>query len=1100
MDWLREGVAPNDAVLSVFERAKLWLRSIYAGVRSKLKPEVRSVFEDMVLLHDYPEVQAFERTVGELEGMDKEAMFTDGRRRRLRVQRSGRAYSVDAHDAEGRQLFMRQYGDVGDAAREIAGVPSIDNPTPAGSRAMRMERPDERAARERDAELRIASDDLQVQDVAGAAGAAETQVLYQERGDEDPRRRQQLRNLAEGRKTQLLNRLAELGVDRGDLTPWSTRPLRELEMEDLRRIHTQMLNLRAEGSQETARKYERRDVIRFGRNRVRQIQTSLQRIMRDTKRMPAELRSPLRKLLTDLDLVRRGQTDEARLEVGAPETDPMRLLGTLQAAIAGKFDPAQKPPGTLQAEDLAGKRLSELNLLELERLHNTIAYIATEVTKAQEALQAGYRATATQVGNEVVRDLSRAPPMHEGAVRRTVTQLLGERPGFMLERIGGGLRSALYKTLWTPIVQGAQNKRRLIREVAGRYHTDMRSAGIEMNRGQLESWMRERIEVPGWAAEIHKWTRAEVMSLALMWRDPYDRRNLVDQRSAAAAAETPFTGGLVFTRRGHQSRETVQLSQAQILELIGLLGEQEQRFIGAPVRRMFDDLFLRINAIFREKYGYDLEQSPDYFPVEMAAGHVPDNPESGGAVDFYRAAEAQGSAEPYQGMIQWRTGAVKPMVLRPVNTIINRSLDRAATYVGLEMPLTSARRLMSRKDVTATMRDRFGQDVPQVLNRYLRDMAGNGEIQDGIERALMQLKRNVSVGSLGLSGKVALSQALSLPLYAAHVPGKYIVDSVWEMASPRAARRIMERHTIRDPDFAERSEYGFDPDVETGRMFTGRGVLPADRSRLRRYHERATNILMLGIRGVDRFTVARGEQAAVNHALGVFAGESPMTQDMGGVVKVTAQQARDMSVDDRMTLAYQWANWVTGRTQPSFLPEHMSSFARGRVSKYFASFSGYTNVAFNALRRSIRVAREQHFRDPEANRSAMLAVMTIMVIGPLGVSMLSYLRQMAQGEDEPDPIWKGMVQGQAALVYGVRDVGYFITSGRVRGLGMDNPTAGAVKDLISSGDALGRAIWTEDDDRIERAVERTVASGFRMVGIPYWTPRNWVEAAMEGLD
>ena len=296
-------------------------------------------------------------------------------------------------------------------------------------------------------------------------------------------------------------------------------------------------------------------------------------------------------------------------------------------------------------------------------------------------------------------------------------------------------------------------------------------------------------------------------------------------------------------------------------------------------------------------------------PVETAQSDQPDplaraarclypgfRPEGGGAVDFYRAQEAEGSAEPFQGMVQWRTGALKPMVLRPVNTTINRSIDRAAAYVGLEMPLTAARRLMSRRNVTALMRERWGVDTPNTLNRYLRDVAGSGEIQDGVERVLMSLKRNVSVASLGLSGKVALSQSLSLPVYGIHVPGRYIIEAIGQMARPKTAREIMQTHTQYDPDFADRSSYGFDPDVESGRMFSGRGLLPpAGRGPVRRAHDVATNLLMWGIRRVDRFTVARGEQAAVLHAQAVFEGQAAMPSDMAGELGVTADQARARS-------------------------------------------------------------------------------------------------------------------------------------------------------------------------------------------------------------
>ena len=1105
VDWLREGVIPNDAVLTTFERARKWLRDIYAGIRSQLNNDVRRVFEDLIVLNDYPEIAAFERVSGELGAIEGEGYFTDGGHR-LRVRREGGAYLVDAHDDKGRQTFNRSHADVADAAREIIGLPTVETPMPAGNRAMRIERADERAAREREAELRIATDDVTLREVATGTGIAEEQLLHQTRDDE------RRANLAKGRKTQLLNRLQELGVEPGEVTPWSSKPANELSYEDLRRVYEQLLEARREGRAFEVRRYERREVLRYGRQRLRTIQASLQNILRETKTLPEPLRDGLRKLLNDLELNRAGRASVERVDPAAGETDPARLL----AVLARWVDREDLPIGTLIGEEI-DKPLADMTLMEMERLHNTIQHTVHQVRVLQGGLQSAYRQEARRVAAGAAGELRRRAPVRSGTMRRALTALAGERPGFLLERMGGGLRSALYSTLYRDVAQGAQEKRRVVQREGGRYIADLRAAGITRTSRQLEVWLREAVDVPEWATKLgHTWRRGELMSLALMWRDPYSRRNLIDPRSAAEQEADPFPGGIVFVDRGRQATTPVQLEPAQIIELISLLGPEEHRFIDRPLRGLFDRLYGRLNDVFFRKYGYHLEQAPEYFPIEVSSAHVPDNPEAGGAVDFYRRQEAAGSAEPFQGMVQWRTGAIKPMVLRPVNTVVNRALDRSASYAGLELPLTAARRLMARRNVTALMRERWGADVPNVLNRYLRDVAGSGEIQDGMERFLMSLKRNVSVASLGLSGKVALSQALSLPLYSIHVPWRYLVNATASMARPSVAREVMQSHTKYDPDFAERSNYGFDPDIERGKMFSSRGVLPPDRSALSRHHERATSFFMWGIRRVDRFTVARGEQAAILHAEAVFEGQEAMPREMFDELGVTAEQARARPVEERLRLAYQWGNWVTGRTQPSFLAEHMSAFARGKITRYFASFSGYTNVAFNALRRAARVAREGNMRDGEANRAAMMAIMSIMVIGPLGVSLMGYIRSLARG-DEPDPLWKAFLAAQSALVYGWKDVQYWLLTGRRFGRGIDNPTMAATEDMISSLDALARAIGSGErvrageitqavvgippwepaagEDRVERAARRVVASGFRMVGMPYWTPRGWSDMA-----
>ena len=1084
VDWLREGaLPPSDATGTVFERMKRWLRTIYAGLRSQLNPEVRRVFEEIILSDDAPQVLAFDAAREDLQDTN-DAHFTDEDGGRLHAhRRKDGSWYADALDSEGNRRLRREHPDVDSLAREVGGVRTIETPVPMGNARMRMERPQDTAARARDAELRTETDDMTLSELQQAS-ESEASVLYQE-GEQQPAPAEQPQQL----------------------TPEQLYRQRIEQLKRGRRTQAARASGREQGRQEaretTARSYERRDAVRFARKRIREVQRSLQEVLRETRTMPSEVREFLEPLLKGLKLTRVGRTATKRLEADTGQVDMLRILAVLRMLLK---DAGELPPGLLTDSD---KKFEDMTLLEIEKLHNTVRFVVHHTRAAQAALRKGHQQRAAIAAKNIVGELRRVPPSSMPGGLRALGQVLGERPGFLLERVGGGLRSETYQTLYAAVEQGGVKQRAVAGDAMRQFEEDVRAAGIEQTQGKRFFWLGERIKAPEWAEAIHKrWTRGELMSLALMWNDPYARRNLIYREMWEAEREArrlrgkevdpdeePPPHGIVFYESGAQGTTPHPLTTKQVRELIGLLSDEDRRFIGTPVRKLFDDLYEQLNAVFREKYGYDLEQAPSYFPIQVASVEVPDDYDAASAFENYLRNPGDRTSKPFQGMVKWRTGAVKPMVLRPLSEALNSAVNHASGYIGLEMPLTDAGRIMATNAVTATMRERFGSDLPGVVDRYLRDMAGRGEPMDGLDRLLTALRHNVSVGALGLNPKVAASQAFSYGLGQIHMPAKYLFRGISDMASPARAREILETHTRMSPNFAARTDRSFDPDVARG---SGQRLLPPTKSTLGRRHEQAANLFMLGISRVDRGTVGRLMQAAVQHATAdAFEGKTKMTADMKGLLGVTVEQAQARSVEERNALAYRWADWVTAQTQPSNLSENLSHFARGKWTKLFTSFSGYTNVAFNALRRSLVMARRANFQDAEANRAAAVAAIQILFVSNLGVALLGQAAAWLTGR-EPEPLWKGAVGGVLSLIFGLRDIGYFMLHGG-RG-GVEIPMMGAVNDLARAGLAIEKAVARGDSEAAGRAIERTSAGLLRVLGVPYWTPKNYVGGIAEHLD
>ena len=188
-------------------------------------------------------------------------------------------------------------------------------------------------------------------------------------------------------------------------------------------------------------------------------------------------------------------------------------------------------------------------------------------------------------------------------------------------------------------------------------------------------------------------------------------------------------------------------------------------------------------------------------------------------------------------------------------------------------------------------------------------------------------------------------------------------------------------------------------------------------------------------------------------------------------------QARELTADQAVEYGYEYANWVTVRSQPNFLPEHVSSFQRNRGTRLFSMFSGYTNVAYNMLLRTLYRARMD--KSPQAYAAMAKTFLWIYIGNATGNAVINYLKQLWLGtapEPEELPSWIAdqYISNAASHIYFLNDA---IFSLRNDWAGYDmSPVFGAGKDTI---DALGDVYRDMQEGELR---ESTVNNVLRVAG------------------
>lgn len=727
------------------------------------------------------------------------------------------------------------------------------------------------------------------------------------------------------------------------------------------------------------------------------------------------------------------------------------------------------------------KNLHDLTLDELESVHDAVMH-QVHLSKLKNKIKV---ARKLREQKEVLADsIGEMKPLEkveeaiissqQGGARKPIGQLLKDTFGIrhdhydlIIESLAGP-NSTMDKVLFRDIKDGIIKQLKYRQDVYAKFQAGVEKIGIK----DLSVFLSE--EVP---TGKFKFTRNERMALYKHSQNPDNLKSILE-------------GGFGF-RSSKEPNKVHTISEEELDSIIESLTTEERAFADLW-DAIAEEQYTALNKVFVEKNGYNLPKEEFYYPKNVMPRARGKDFESEEALEKFKGKWTRVGID--KGMLEKRKRVELPIYLNGFTFDVNRSIMKSAAYVGLELPLSNASKLLYDNDFRRELDDRYGHQTWIEIEKGLRDIAGDWQGYTTVEEIAMRIKNNLTTAILGLNPFVMAKQVLSLPVYMSYVKPEYLSQGVIDYLSN--AEEVMARHKLYSPEFLERMEGGYSRDVAD--IFKGQAE-----KRLYGGEKAFREKVMGGIQLFDKWAVAPGMQGAVLQVLDEFkAGK--LSDKVSSALDITDEDIANLTPEDKMRLAYRYADFATERTQPMFSPEHRSSLSRGSAFEKLATmFGSFTNQALNLVRRSYREGERTGDYGPLAT-----SLFTIFVLNTLGVMAIDGIRDRIY-QRESGSLPGRILNSWAGYMFFLRDLSTSVISKIERGTFMGYDVSlpiSRVPELMANVIANGVALLDENtpkgkrDKAAERFVDDALALALMLNGIPYETPKKLVGAAIREVE
>jgi hypothetical protein len=599
-------------------------------------------------------------------------------------------------------------------------------------------------------------------------------------------------------------------------------------------------------------------------------------------------------------------------------------------------------------------------------------------------------------------------------------------PDTLAEMIAGPL-SIIYKTLYNDVDAGWSAQKRYIQQT---YDNFLRGIGEDFwDRHQISNaadWMNDEIatltleykyfagSTPTTATKRVPFTRGERMSLYRHMLNPGNRRHVLE-------------GGIGF-KKLENPNQAYKIDPDQVVEILEEMTPAELEFAGDPVTDLFIEQGNRMAELYVRQNWSPLRLEHPYFPADVMPFHIKGKAQT--------LAESEGmerlkgkSARPTIGknMLKRRVKSKAPIYLNSIESEMLHSIDQAGAYLGLEVPLSTASRLLYDPDIRSEMQARYDPEVWKVFEKGLKDIAGQHKLNETLGNVLPTLRGNFAKAVLALNPFVIVKQPLSYMMYSEHVDYEYMAETLALLADKKEFAAAEERHKFWSPKYRERREGAHNRDLgeimTKEQMKSARRLIgSAERRALGVFKTTLSNTewMMGGIKMFDNGAVVPGMEAAVKMVTEGFRTGRLSNKAQRGLSTIIGEEftmdyIKDMSPEEKTKLAYRFADLATDQSQPQFTPQHRSHLSRdSELWKGLTMFSSFTNRAGNMLARQtsrlVREGKDMPLADkfnPKKNKAAKKwyeTLIHLLLIQPLLIMAINALRDSAL-ERENDTPW-----------------------------------------------------------------------------------------------
>lgn len=787
----------------------------------------------------------------------------------------------------------------------------------------------------------------------------------------------------------------------------------------------------------------------------------------DTSEMSSANAEPINAMMAEMDLVK-------------PTKKTIFQLERSRQYLEDNAD-AELPDYVLEdLKRLDKKNVRDVTIEELESIHDAIMqHVAIETKKQQIRVGKEDRRAETVLtdsikemkpAKEIVIETAFRPEEFAGVKKtgKLIKDTLGIRSDhydLVVERLAGA-NSTMDKVLYQGIKEGTLKETKFIQDIFVKFQQDLKDAGLKIPN--TDKWLEERRKVGG--VDLSR-----------------NQRMAVLRHSLNPDNTTAITEGGTGTRI--KKRNIVyDMPEKKFNQILKSITAEERKFAGIPVDNLFEATWQAMNRVFHEKYGYDMPRIKEgkYYPKDvMPIGRGKDF-ESEEALEKFKGKWTRVGLE--KGMLEKRVGSKKAIYLNPMTYDINKAVLRAAAYVGLEIPLSNASKLLYNKDFKRELSNRYDEITWKEIEKGLRDVAGAREAYGTVEELLLKLRANLTTGTLGLNPFVPLKQPLSFVCYWPYVDMRHMMAGLADFAVH--PKEVTNRHKLMSVEFKERLEGGFSRDItEVLGQKAERKLYGGKKG----FKQRT----MTGVQWFDIGAVGPGMQGAVLQVLDEFK-DGHLSRQVKKALDMEDKNISKLTAEEKMQQAYKYADYATERSQPMFSALHRSSLSRGTpFEKLFTQYSSFTNQALNLIRRSWLDVRMS--KSPAAMKTMGKVLFAVLVANAVGNVGIDRLRDWMYGREKKAALAQ-ILKSWAGYFYFVRDVATSVESivrmGSFMGYDVQVPVM-RIPNLLARTIGEGMRMFTQARTiQKKKAALKFLDNGaellFTSIGLPYSPTRNMI--------
>ena len=737
--------------------------------------------------------------------------------------------------------------------------------------------------------------------------------------------------------------------------------------------------------------------------------------------------------------------------------------------------------------------LGDMTVDQLSDIHDAVLH-AVHISRQKDLIETRLgKIRDDRVRNESIREVTENATVKRPAVvipkdpnalrdtKKTISEVLGvmqDHYDYIIERIGGGPQSTVMDVLYRQVKKGIIRQYSYRQNAFKEFDEHLADAGFDRDK-KLGAWMAE--EVPS-GIEKFELTRGKRIALYLHTQNDDNLKSIMVR-------------GIGF-RDKENTEEIYKITEQELSAFMESLTPDELAFAEA-VHQFYIKQGEDYQQTFRAKNGYLLETIENYYPKDV----MPLSRYEGADLETAEMFERMKSQNYMRvgvskGQLNKRQNVAVALYLNDVAFDLNKSIQRAGAYIGLELPVSNAAKMLYHPEFQTALVKSHGAATWKAIDKGLRDIAGEHASYDDFVNAAIKLRGRFATAMIGLNPGMILKQPLSYGVYAAYVKPKYLVKGAAYAAAH--AKEVLGAHRMYSAEFVEREAVG--PSQDVADIMKKRTS-----SRLTGGLKTAQEWVMGGVKFSDKVTVTAGMQGAVMQVLDEFdAGE--LSQSVKDALAMDNDDIASLSAEERMAKAYEFADWATERTQPMFSPEHLSSLQRGSpMTRMFTMFGTFTNQSLNIFRRTLTEGKRTGDYTPFVKT---LVALTMNTAGIWGVNAL---KDKLEG-DEPDSLIWTAIDTVAGMLFFLRDIERGIKTGIKYGRGarpgVIMGTSPLVRWMETLADGVAAGVMALDpkgkgkykDELMLRFVDKMLDFVLTGAGLPYIPVRSTVMPIINKME